>query len=317
MKENKVYLYLGALLFLDTLLIFSLSSILNIEGYKIETFGHRGLSECLKDWEFFCDSSNLRGIFLCFHFSNALLLFLFSKDFLKRPSDALFCTLLFLLLPGVNIDIMLLLKGQIIIFFPLLLCLLQQRNQKIPYWLLAIMAILDKSFSLVFLALIFYGISKKDTFLIFSSLAFFALNMYLFGLNIGGYPRGYFIDTSAYLLFLFSPLVFLYFLYALYRFINTSNKPLIWYIAITALCFIWLLSLRQKVEIQAFAPLLIVGLPLMTRLYFCGLRVRLPQFRMRYKIPFIITFIVLLSFTFGLFFSKSLMLLHSAIYLHN
>ncbi|MDE5603177.1 MAG: hypothetical protein K2I71_04575, partial [Helicobacter sp.] len=257
-------------------------------------------------------------VFLFFHFCNALLLFYFSKNFLKRPSDALFCTLLFLLLPGVNIDTMLFFKGQIILFFTLLLCLLQQKNQKIPYWLLAIMAILDKSFSLVFLALIFYGISKKDTFLILSSLGFFALNMYLFGLNIGGYPRGYFVDTSAYLLFVFSPLVFLYFLYALYRFINTQNKPLIWYIATTTLCFIWLLSLRQKVDIQTFTPLLIVGLPLMTKLYFYGLRVRLPQFKMRYKIPFIITFIVLLVFTFGLFFSKPLMLLHSTIlFFHN
>ncbi|AWI34534.1 hypothetical protein [Helicobacter apodemus] len=302
MEEKKVYLYLGILLFLDALLIFSLSNILSIETYKIETFRYMGFNEF-----------TFRSIFLFLHFCNALLLFVFSKNFLKRPSDALFCTLLFLLLPGVNLDIIMFLKGQVIIFFPLLLCLLQQKSQKIPYWLLAIMAILDKSFSLVFLALIFYGISKKDTFLILSSLAFFALNMYLFGLNIGGYPRGYFIDTSAYLLFLFSPLVFLYFLYVLYRFINTQNKPLIWYISITTLCFILLLSLRQKVDIPSFAPLLIVSLPLMTKLYFCGLRVRLPQFRMRYKAPFIITFIVLLAFTFGLFFSKPLMLLRDTI----
>ncbi|MDE5602653.1 MAG: hypothetical protein K2I71_01875, partial [Helicobacter sp.] len=85
MKENKVYLYLGVLLFLDALLIFSLNNILNIETYKIETFGHKSINEYLKNMEFFFNTFGLKSVFLFFHFCNALLLFYFSKNFLKRP----------------------------------------------------------------------------------------------------------------------------------------------------------------------------------------------------------------------------------------
>lgn len=82
-----------------------------------------------------------------------------------------------------------------------------------------------------------------------------------------------------------------------------------WYIASVSLGFIWLLSLRQMVQMETFAPLLIVGIPLMVSLYFSGLRVRLPQFRARYTIPFLMTFLVLLILSATLFLSKPLFVL--------
>ena len=107
-------------------------------------------------------------------------------------------------------------------------------------------------------------------------------------------------------------LVFLYFLFALYRFYHSKTKPLIWYIHIVALGFILFLYLRQKVETETFAPLLIVGIPLMVSLYFSGLRVRLPEFKSRYKIPFGITLLVLLAMVLVLLFSKPLFALFSS-----
>lgn len=248
----------------------------------------------------------LRLPFLLLHFCNTLLMFYLSANFLKRKSDALFATLLFCLLPGVNVAALFVSNVGIVIFFTLLLCVFEQKYQTIPYWLLGVIAFVDASFALLFLALIFYAITRKDTILLFVVLILFALNMYLYGLNIGGYPRGYFLDANGHLMLIFSPLLYLYFLYTLYRYFNVKTKPLMWYISFCALIFIALLSLRQRVQIEAFAPFLLVGIPLMVHLYFSGLRVRLPQFRMRYKIPFFATFFVLLCVYSTLIFSKPL-----------
>ena len=252
---------------------------------------------------------SLRLPFLLLHFCNAFLMYYFARDFLKHSNDAVFCTLLFLLLPGVNAAALLVSNSGIVICLTLILCIWVQKNDTIPYGLLLIMAFIDRSFALVFIALIFYGIERKQTLLIFLSLGFFALNMYCFGLEIGGRPKGYFLDSNGHLMLIFSHLLFLYFLYTLYRYFNQSKRPLIWYIASVALGFIWLLSLRQRVQTEFFAPLLIVAIPLMVNLYFSGLRVRLPQFRARYTIPFLATFLVLLLCSGMLFLSKPLFVL--------
>lgn len=251
----------------------------------------------------------LRLPFLLLHFCNTLLMYALCANFLKHKSDALFATLLFCLLPGVNAIALLVSNAGIVVFFTLLLCIIVQKLNKIPYFLLIMITFINASFALLFLALMFYAISKKDTKLLFSSLLLFGLNMYLFGLNIGGHPRGYFLDANGHLMLIFSPLLYLYFLYTLYRYFNAKTKPLIWYITFCALMFIWLLSLRQRVQIEQFAPFLLLGIPLMSSLYLSGLRVRLPQFRARYRIPFIATFIVLLTGYATLFLSKPLFIL--------
>lgn len=250
----------------------------------------------------------LRIFFLILHIFNIVLMFLYARSNLKNDKDSLFCTILFMLLPGINAGALLVLEVNITIFFTLLLCFLYQRYNKIPYWLLVFLMFLDESFSIIFLALIFYGISNKNTILIFVSLIGFGVNSYIFGIDIGGYPRGYFADTMGHLMLIFSPLIFVYFLYSLYRFANKKEKPLGFYIAIVALLFILFVSLRQKIDTQNYAPLLLCFLPFMVLLFLSGLRVRLPQFRARYKIPFVVSFIVLIIFTSSIFVSKLLFL---------
>lgn len=251
----------------------------------------------------------LRLPFLLLHLCNTLLMFYFSLGFLKRPNDAIFASLLFCLLPGINAVALLVSNAGIVIFFTLLFCIIVQKTNKIPYFFLALLTFVDTSFALLFLSLMFYAISKKDTKLLIISLLFFGLNMYLFGLDIGGRPKSYFLDANGHLMLIFSPLLYLYLLYTLYRYFNARTKPLIWYITFCALLFIWLLSLRQRVQIELFAPFLLLGIPLMASLYLSGLRVRLPQFRARYKIPFLATFIVLVAVSATLFLSKPLFVL--------
>ena len=311
MNENKkAYLFLFFILLIDFFLLLWVGKNLSISFYEAQSFFNprdfAGYYAKLSVSLFGRSDIGLRIGFLFLHLCNGVLMFLLAKTFLKRPSDAVFCALLFLLLPGVNAGAILISNSGIVIFFSLLLCLWHQKTQKFPYWLLLMMAFVDKSFSLVFLALIFYGIAHKNTFLVFASLVCFAVNMYLFDLGIGGHPESHFVDMIGHLLLIFSPLVFLYFLYMIYRFANSKAKPLMWYIVVVALSFIFIFSLRQRVDIESFTALLIVGIPLMVNLYYSGLRVRLPKFKGRYKIPFKITLAILLCMTGLLIFSKPL-----------
>ena len=311
MNENKkAYLFLFFILLIDFFLLLWVGKNLSISFYEAQSFFNprdfAGYYAKLSVSLFGRSDIGLRIGFLLLHLCNGVLMFLLAKTFLKRPSDAVFCALLFLLLPGVNAGAILISNSGIMIFFSLLLCLWHQKTQKFPYWLLLMMAFVDKSFSLVFLALIFYGIAHKNTFLVFASLVCFAVNMYLFDLGIGGHPESHFVDMIGHLLLIFSPLVFLYFLYMIYRFANSKAKPLMWYIVVVALSFIFIFSLRQRVDIESFAALLIVGIPLMVNLYYSGLRVRMRKFKGRYKIPFKITLAILLCMTGLLIFSKPL-----------
>ena len=313
-SQNKLYFLLFFCLCLDFLFLFVFANTLSI-SYEEATsfFSQKSLESYLARFGVFIFGQNDLGLrlpFIFLHLINALLLFFYAKSCLKHESDALFAMILFLLLPGVNALALVLSNGEIIIFFVLLLCLYLQDFKKIPYALLFAMVFIDKSFFLVFLALIFYGIAKKDNLLIFASLGFFAFNLYFFGLDIGGHPQGYFLDVNGHLILIFSPLMYLFFLYALYRVFLKEQKPLIWYITCVSLFFILLLSLRQKVDTQSYAPLLVVGVTMMVGLYFSGLRVRLPRFQMRYKAPFIVALIVLLLSFGALFLSKPLFLLY-------
>lgn len=311
--ETRNYFWLFALLILSSCALLWLSSTLSISYDEAQSFFNAqdfgGFASRLSVQLFGQNDFALRLPFLLLHLCNTLLMFYLAKGFLKRDTDALFCALLFCLLPGVNAVALLVTNGGIVIALTLILCLWVQKYNAIPYWLLLVMAFVDKSFALVFVALIFYGIANKNTRLIVLSLLLFALNMYVYGLEIGGRPSGYFLDSNGHLLLIFSPLLYLYFLYTLYRYFNAKIKPLMWYIASVSLGFIWLLSLRQRVQMETFAPLLIVGIPLMVSLYFSGLRVRLPQFRARYTIPFLMTFLVLLVLSGTLFLSKPLFVL--------
>lgn len=317
LKFNLIYFYLFCLLFISGILLLMLINSLSVsyyEAFKIfnkseEFFDLASFLANLSIKIFPKNDFSLRIPFLILHFFNVILMFYFSKGFLKKPSDAFFCAALFCLLPGVNASAILVLNSGVVIFFTLIFCLILQKTNKIFYPLLILLCFLDKSFALVFLALIFYGIANKNTILIFISLFLFGLNMYLFGLDISGKPKGHFLDNNGHLILIFSPLVFLYFLYTIYRYFNSKNKPLVWYIASVTLGFIWIISFRQRVRVEDFAPLLLVALPLMIKLYFSGLRVRLPRFRARYKIPFILAFLMLVLTSATLFLSKPLFLL--------
>ena len=70
-----------------------------------------------------------------------------------------------------------------------------------------------------------------------------------------------------------------------------------------------MLSFRQRVSIEHFAPYLMLGLPLAAQTFISSYRVRLKMFRTGYKTIFVVSFILLVLNTVVVFFNKELYLL--------
>jgi hypothetical protein len=112
-----------------------------------------------------------------------------------------------------------------------------------------------------------------------------------------GKPRGYFLDTFGIYAAIFSPLLFLYFIYAEYRILVKGGKSLLWWLSFGAFMASLLLSFRQRVPFDNFAPYLIIATPLLVNTFLNSFRVRLPIHRRFHKIFafLIISFLVINS----------------------
>jgi hypothetical protein len=250
----------------------------------------------------------LRVPFILFYAGSAVLLYLLTDDYFKCERDRLISIAIFMLLPGVNSAALLINESIIVIFGTLLYLYLYKIREKEHYILLVLFLFIDNSFAILFLALFFYSLRKKDEMLLVSSLLLFGLSMTLYGFDVHGAPKGYLLDTFAIYATIFSPVLFIYFFYSLYRIGIKWEKDLYWYISMTALGLSLVFSLRQKIAIDDFAPFVVIAVPLMVRLFIHSLRVRLGEFRStHYLILRVSLGVLILSFLF-LVFNKTLYL---------
>lgn len=249
----------------------------------------------------------LRLPMIALHISSALLLYKISKEYLIDERSRLWLVLVFVLLPGV-ISSALLVNSAGLVIFGLLLFVYMYQNyaHKWLYLLLFIYLIIESDFAYLFLSLIFYAFSKKDEKLFVVNLLLFALSAYFYGLDITGSPSGYFLDILGVYSAVFTPIVFIYIFYILYRRYFTKEIDLLWFIASVTLLFSILLSFRQRVDIEHFAPYVIVALPLAAKTFANSYKVRLKIFRKNYRNIFILSLIFLLINALVVFFNKEL-----------
>jgi hypothetical protein len=220
--------------------------------------------------------------FILFYALSAIVLYLLTDDYFKYQKDRVLSVAIFMILPGVNSAALLLNQSIIVIFSTLLYLYLYKKTGKENYFLLFIFLFIDNSFAILYLALFFYSMKKRDDVLLFVSLILFGLSMSFYGFEIGGRPRGYFADTFGIYASIFSPLLFMYFFYAIYRFGIKFERDMYWYLAMTALVLSFVFSLRQKVYIEDFAPFVVVAIPVMVKLILHSIRVRLKEHRGNY-----------------------------------
>ena len=214
-------------------------------------------------------------------------------------------------LPGVLSASLLVNTAIITTFFTLLYIYYYEKKRKHLYYLLPFLLFVDNAFAILFLALFLFSLRSKDKKLLYFSLVLFFLSIFIYGFSTDGRPRGYLFDTFGIYATIFSPLVFLYFIYALYRSAILRDRSLTWYISITALLLSILISFRQRVFIEDFAPFVVIATPIMVKMFLNSYRVRLKEFRKTYNLIASVTIILLFLNVLFTFISKPLYLVLS------
>ncbi|WP_151899868.1 hypothetical protein [Sulfurimonas hydrogeniphila] len=252
----------------------------------------------------------LRFVMILLHLLSAWLLYAISAKYLALERNRLWLVTVFVLLPGVVSAALVVSHAGLIIFGLFLYIYLSQKlNDYYLNVLLFLYALLDAGFVYLFAGLAIFYLFQKNKILFLYNLFLAGLSVYIYGLNISGVPSGHFLDTIGVYSAIFTPVIFIYIFYTLYRgYLNDENDK-IWYIASTALLFSLLLSFRQRVELELFAPYLILALPLAAKTFAHSYRVRLTNFRKRYRAIFVLAFVFLIFNTLIVMFNKELYLL--------
>ena len=238
----------------------------------------------------------LRLFSIIFGSFSVYLFYKLSQIYFEDRKEIYISTTIFMLLPGIITAIAM--ANEAIIVLPIVLLFVIFHHQKddkyLPFLMLVLFFVHNSSF-VFFVAVFLYGVFNKETRLSLLALTFLLAFIYLAdGINLRGVPSGHFIDIFGLYAMVFSPLLFLYFFYAMYRILLREKKGLIWYISFTALLFSLILSIRQKIHITDFAPYVMIAVVLIMGVFNHTLRVRLPQFQTNYKRGFLLVISVLL-----------------------
>ncbi len=233
----------------------------------------------------------LRLPFILFHILSIVLMYEITSFYLKYEIDRIMCVLVFIMLPGVTSAAILVNSATVSIFFTLLfLYLFLNKKENLYAMLLPLLVFVDDSFLTLFLALFVYGFFKKEYFIMSLSFMLVLVSLYIYGFDISNDPRVYFFNVFAVYGAIFSPFLFLYFFYALYRILIKEQKSIIWYISFVALVFSIILSTRKMILIEDFAPFVVIAIPLMYAMFIKSYRIRLPELRGLHRFFYIFIF---------------------------
>ena len=251
----------------------------------------------------------LRLPFILFYLFSILLMYKLTENYFRYEKDRFIAICTFMLLPGVLSASLLVNSAIIVIFLTLLYLYYFEKHEKHSYVLLIFFLFIDNSFAILYLALFFYSFKNQDKKLMYFSMIFFIFSMYIYGFDTGGRPRGFLVDTFAIYATVFSPLLFLYFVYSLYRSGVKNERTLTWYISMTALILSVIFSVRQRIYIEDFGPYVVISLPFMLKTFFHSYRVRLKEFKLNYNILAMLIVIMLSINVILTFINKPLYLI--------
>lgn len=246
----------------------------------------------------------LRIPMILLHLISVVLLYSISKHYVLRASDRLWIVLIYVLLPGVTSAALVVDNAGLIIASLFLFGYLHVNYGRYALGLLPVFIVIDPAFAYLFFAILCYGIYRKEYYYMGFGAVSLVISLSLYGIHVGGLPESRFLDTLGVYAAIFSPIVFIYIFYVLYRRMIAKELDLIWMIAMSAFIISLLLSFRQKVEVQTFAPFLLLALPLAAQTFLHTYRIRLREFRGRYRILFYTAFVLLILNVLAVFFNQ-------------
>ena len=274
---------------IDFVFLLYAANSLSISYNEAEIFfqKHSLLSYILKLSAHFFGQNDLavRGVMIFFHIASVVLMYKVSKFYIKLEFDRIIAVLLFVLLPGTLASALIINNAGICITLALLCIYLFHIKKKILFSFFFCLAFfIDGDFLIFYAGFFIFALYKRKPPLAWLSAILFLLTLYFFGFETNGRPSGHFIDTFGIFAAVFSPFVFIFFVYTIYRIWVKEKKDLLWFIAICSFCFCMIVSVRQRLELEQFLPFCVIATPLMVRVFFNSYRVRLPKFRKGHKI---------------------------------
>jgi len=310
-KDKNLYLVFALIVgHLATLLLFT--SQLSISFYEADIFFNKNnLLHHILHFSTAVFGQNdlaLRLPMILMHAIGAFLYYDISKGQFKKQRDQLWNLILYLLLPGINSAGIMVDGAGLLLFLLLVFLFAYKHKRNLAYTLLPLYVFIDASFAFLYLSLIFFAMHKRQNVLLFSSILLFGASMYLFGIDVGGHPSNHFLNTLGIYAAIFSPVIFVYLIYALYRTGVKEERTLLWYLGVTAFLFSLLLSFRQQMKLEELAPYILVATPIMLKTFLSSYRIRLREFRRGYRILFTVGLVFLLVSTFTIYMNKFLYL---------
>ncbi len=246
----------------------------------------------------------LRLPMILLHVGSTLLLYSLAKPYSRYERDRLWLAAVYMLLPGVSSAAILVDDAGLVLFFLMLYLYMYQRYQQVSFFLLPLLMLVDESFMLLYLGMTFYAAERRESKLLLLYGALFLVTLLFYGFDVSGLPQGAFLDTLGIYATIFSPIIFLYLFYVLYRRSFFGPRDQLFYIAAAGLLMSLLFSFRQRIEVELFAPYLMAALPLAMQNFFHSYRVRLRQYRKKYRIWFAVALTLLLLNVIVVFFHK-------------
>lgn len=246
----------------------------------------------------------LRLPMIALHLMSVVLLYQIARYYVNRDSDRLWIVLIYVLLPGVISSALIVDNAGLVIVTLFMFGYLYLRYGLYALAMLPLLVWIDPAFAYLFVAIALFGIYRRDVRWSLSGIVALGISLYLYGTGIGGTPESRFLDMLGVYSAIFSPIVFIYLFYVLYRRLIAKERDLIWMIAMSAFVISLLLSFRQKVDVQSFAPFLLLALPMAAQTFFKTYRVRLREFRGRYRLLFYTAFSLLVLNALVVFFNQ-------------
>lgn len=220
-KTKYSYYFYSVLAFIVVVLVLKANSSLSI-SYKeaLNVFVNNSLLTMVTNLSIYFFGQNdiaLRLPFILFYALSVILMYKITDNYFRYEKDRLISIFIFMVLPGVISASLLVNSAIIVIFFTLLYVYIFQKYNKHSYFLLVFYLFIDNSFAILYMAIFLYSLKNKDKKLTYISIVLFILSMYIYGFATDGKPKGFLVDTFAVYATVFSPLLFLYFVYAIYR----------------------------------------------------------------------------------------------------
>jgi len=257
----------------------------------------------------FGNGLDFRLPFVFFAFVNSILFFIMTRLYFTDIETSYLATAVFLLLPGIITSAILVNIAVVVMTLVLAFITFYEKKMLLLQAITMLLLLLIHGASIIFFVSVgIFALMERNRklFILSSILGIVSLFYFNFnGLEIGGKPQGEFMELFSLYVGLFSPLVFLYFFYALYRIWLREKKDILWYISFSSFIFSIILSLRQQVIMTDFAPYVIVSVVLMIVIYHQTLHVRLPQFQIWYRRGFYMVLSTLVMSAMVIFFHKS------------